>query len=155
MNEKHKSLKTAYGMLSIPVIISAIILMVLSGGAIYIMSIALEDTNGGGWLLFGVILIAIVFFPSILAGVLQVIFFVAGIKKYKKNDIENVRTYGLISAISSIVGNAYIVLFGYRWFFNDEAEKDFYLLGVIAIAFIIYEAIIVGIFIKAKQAVDK
>ena len=61
MNEKHKSLKTAYGMLSIPVIISAIILMVLSGGAIYIMSIALEDTNGGGWLLFGVILIAIVF----------------------------------------------------------------------------------------------
>lgn len=36
MNEKHKSLKTAYGMLSIPVIISAIILMVLSGGAIIV-----------------------------------------------------------------------------------------------------------------------
>lgn len=153
MSEKHKSLENAYVMLSVPVIISVITLILLIGVVIY--SIAIEQgADGGHWLLFGVIVIAAIFFPCILAAILQVLFYVAGLIKYKKSDVKKVRTYGMICAVSSIVSNAYLVLWGFRCFFSDEAEKDFYPLRIISIIFIIYGVVIVRMLIKSKHAAD-
>lgn len=154
MSENYNALKKAYVMLGLPVVISVIILIALIGGTIYLIPMGLDDPNGGGWLLVFWILFAIIFLPSILAGILQVLFYVAGLIKNKKNDMKNMRTYGMICAVSSIVSNAYFVLCPLGLLLKDEAEKDFYPLRVIAIAFIIYGAVIVRILMKEKHAAD-
>ena len=154
MSEDHNALKKAYEMLSLPVVISAIILMALIGVTIYLIPMGLEEPNGGGWLLVFWILFAIVYLPSILAGILQVLFYAAGLKKYKQNDMKKMRTHGMICAVSSIVGNAYFVLCPLGLFLKEGAEKGFYPLRIIAFAFIIYEAVIVRILMKTKHATD-
>jgi len=70
-------------MLSVPAIISALLLIAVVVAGIYITAVGLGDSNGGGWLIFIVMLFGIVFFPVLFAWFLQAFFYFMGFIKYK------------------------------------------------------------------------
>ena len=152
-NENCKLLKRAYRMLSVPCVIAAIILLVLSAGIIYYGAIGVSDFNGGGWLLFLIFVVLFSFFPTIIANIFQVLFWFMGRKKLKKEDQREAWIYAMVCAVSVIVGNAYMVFGGLDIFFNDESQNKVYFWGAISVAFIIYGIVIVGILLKEK--IDK
>ncbi len=151
MNENNNLLKKAYALLSVSAVISGILLIVAIGIGIYYTVVGLGDSNGGGWLLFIVLIFVVIFFPSILGGVLQILFYLMGTKAYKIENTERAKTYGMISAIAGMAGNAYFAFF----FLNKETYQKYQSIDVfliiVAVTFIIYGAIIVGILIKAKN----
>lgn len=154
MNEKNNLYKRAYAMLSVPAIISALFLIAVVVAGIYITAVGLGDSNGGGWLIFIVMLFGIVFFPVLLAWFLQAFFYFMGLIKYKKNDIQNAGTMGRICAISSMAGNAYLAFWGFRTLFADDGSLQKYDLILIVAAFIgiIYVGIVLGMLIAAKRS---
>lgn len=154
ISEKNKLYKRVYAMLSVPAIISALLLSAVIVAGIYITVVGLGDSNGGGWLIFIVMIFGIVFFPGLLAWFLQAFFFFSGLKKYRKNDMKNARTMGMVCAISSIAGNVYLAFLGFSTLFGDYGSLQKYDLALIvsAVIGIIYVGIVLGMLIAGKRS---
>lgn len=148
MNENNISLKRVYAMLTIPFVITTIVLSILVVGTIYVSLIAMREPNGGRWLLFGGLIVWIVFFPSIISGILHVLFYLFYRKSYKKFKLGKAHIYGVVSCIFWIVSNAYLAFFGLRWFFNDKAQYKVYFWGMISLLSVIYGIITLIMLIK-------
>ena len=118
------------------------------------MVVGFDDPNGGGWLIFIVMLFGIVFFPGLLAWFLQAFFFFSGLNKYRKNDMKNARTMGMVCAISSIAGNVYLAILGFRTLWTDDGslQKNDLALIIIAVIGIIYVGIVLGMLIADKRS---
>lgn len=154
MSEKNKLYKRVYAMLSVPAIISTVLLIAVVCVSIYLTVVGFDDPNGGGWLIFIVMLFGIVFFPGLLAWLLQAFFFFSGLKKYRKNDMKNSRTMGMVCAISSIAGNVYLAFLGFSTLFGGAGslqKYDFALIIIAAIG-IIYVGIVLGMLIAGKRS---
>ena len=150
MNENNISLKRVYAMLKIPFVITLIVLSILVVGTICVSVIAMLEPDGGKWLLFGGLIVWMVFFPSIISGILQVLFYIFCQRSYKKFKMGKVRIYGIISCIFWIVSNAYLAFFGLQWFFNDKAQNKVYFWGMISFVSVIYGVMALIMLIKNK-----
>ena len=85
MSVKSKLDKVIYGMLSVPMIFSGGCLLVMAVLALWGMCIGAGDSNGGGWLIFIILVAGIVCLPWILCVITQCILYIVGFIQFKRN----------------------------------------------------------------------
>lgn len=128
--------KVAYGMLSVPSIIAAVLFIAAVAAGLYAIKEGMGDSNGGGWLIFIVLLMWIGCFPALAACCLQAIFWYMCMRKGIKGQWKMAREMGIVSAVVGIVLPAFVLLLIWK-------EAEYGLLLAISIFGILYYGVII------------
>lgn len=116
MNQKNKLDKTAYILLTISAMIALLISVLSFGlGCYSILSLLGRDGAAGVMFLY-ITVIGIVFAPALGSWIAHFVLYVLGMRQYKKTGITTARKIGLANCIVSIVGNGFLVGFGFYSF---------------------------------------
>lgn len=148
---KKTTIQKAYTLLIIPFVISVINLLLLVAGVIFAF------VNGIGYFdveavsLFFVLIMGLGFLPSIIADVLQIIFFIIGKIKLRTSEKKYSRVCGIICALSLVVSNIDIVCRAINSVFNKESQKDFIIFKYVSCFFIFYGLFILRLLIKSRN----
>lgn len=137
--------KVAYVMLSIPAMIAVVALMAAVVASLYVIKEGLGDSNGGGWLIFIVVMLWIGCFPVLASCFLQACFWCVCVGKCIKGQWENAREMGMFSAIAGIVLPAFVI------FLTWKDAKYSLLLGISVLGIMFYVGIILLLGISMKK----
>lgn len=102
MNETNKSFKKAHALLGIPAIITCLIILLKLIYSGYIFSIACQDTNGGGWIMFYQMIFGIISFPFFGLAIAHCITCLVSFLK-RENNKKVSRGLGIASSILGII----------------------------------------------------
>lgn len=92
-----------YILLGITNIVTVTVIMVLAAIASYHWYVGIGDSNGGGWILMMLFILGIACLPWLLMLAIQIVMFIIGFVKYRRNNILLSRVFGLISSIASFI----------------------------------------------------
>ena len=111
MNQRNTLDKANYILLSIPNIIVVTVMVPLALMGTYLFFVGSQDTNGGGWIMFLVMLFGVLMAGLFICWILQALFFLIGFKKYLRANYVGARRMALVSSIFAIISCAVFVLF--------------------------------------------
>lgn len=111
MQMKSRLDKITKWMLFIPIVILVVLLLVLYGGLVLMGTHALSDPNGGGWLLFIMMLIGMVVFFLVASWVIKCILGIVAMVCYRKNRLTVYRILGIIYCVMSILESLCVCMF--------------------------------------------
>lgn len=144
--------KVAFGMLSIATIINAIIYIVAVVLSMYAIVVGLGDSNGGGWLIFIVMLLWIGYAPILIVDGLQIVLWKLGVDKAMKGQRKEGRSMWLVSGIIGASISAFLL---YLVWYSEETGGTFWIVAAIVIYFIVVVALFVIRMIKSKNDMSK
>ncbi len=114
MGKKNGLDKAAYILLGLPVLIAAVCSVGTVVGTIWGFITALGDSEGGGWLIFIILLLGIVVVPVFVCWIIQCVTYISGVKLYKKDNMPEARKKGMKVASTSLIGNVIIFFWGLK-----------------------------------------
>lgn len=109
MEQKTGLDKAAYTMLTFSGILALLCMLTLIGLSVYGFVVGIGDSNGGGWIIFLIMVGGIVLVPAIISWVAQLILYFQGIRRYRKGNLRSARALGIGNCIAAILGNLYLL----------------------------------------------
>lgn len=137
--------RVACGMLSVSVIIDIVIFIMAVVMSVYTFCEAMGDSNGGGWLIFILGVLWIVFAPIWLGFFVKVILWKKGMDKSIVGQWKAARDLWMINGIGGIAINVFLILCVWN---PDELEA---VIWIFAVGVIYYSVIIVLLKISDKR----
>lgn len=113
--------KITHGMLCIADVILVLVLGALFAGTIYLLMEAMSDVNGGGWLLFIMLIIGFITYTLIASWVIKCVLGIVALVCYHKNYLMAYHILGIIYCVMSILESCFVCAY-LCGFFADVVE---------------------------------